>query len=198
VLGNGADAYHESHVHIDLMERTNNYKIVSGCAGSHQTAVLLATPHEIQRPKTCERFGSARPLKTGSQPIGGCDSVVTTVDETVEVCLGATCKRSPLWLRSPVAAESPATARPPMRRRSPAHKQRNKVSAVVFICDTLKRGSSARLVANTACVHTFAPLELSIQNSRSHLADTLRSWQLRRMVTANADLYAPRLGGDPF
>jgi hypothetical protein len=27
VLGNGADAYHESHVHIDLMERTNNYRI---------------------------------------------------------------------------------------------------------------------------------------------------------------------------
>jgi hypothetical protein len=27
VLGNGADAYHESHVHIDLMQRTNNYKI---------------------------------------------------------------------------------------------------------------------------------------------------------------------------
>jgi hypothetical protein len=27
VLGNGADAYHENHVHIDLMRRTNNYKI---------------------------------------------------------------------------------------------------------------------------------------------------------------------------
>jgi hypothetical protein len=27
VLGNGADAYHEGHVHIDLMERTNNYRI---------------------------------------------------------------------------------------------------------------------------------------------------------------------------
>ena len=27
VLGNGADAYHEAHVHIDLMERSNNYKI---------------------------------------------------------------------------------------------------------------------------------------------------------------------------
>ena len=24
VLGNGADAYHENHVHIDLMQRTNN------------------------------------------------------------------------------------------------------------------------------------------------------------------------------
>jgi len=27
VLGNGADAYHETHVHIDLMERANHYKI---------------------------------------------------------------------------------------------------------------------------------------------------------------------------
>ena len=27
VLGNGADAYHEAHVHIDLMERSNHYKI---------------------------------------------------------------------------------------------------------------------------------------------------------------------------
>ena len=37
---------------------------------------------------------------TGSQPIGGRDSVVTTGNGTVEVCLGASCKRSPLWLRS--------------------------------------------------------------------------------------------------
>lgn len=27
VLGNGADGYHEGHVHIDMMERTNNYRI---------------------------------------------------------------------------------------------------------------------------------------------------------------------------
>jgi len=27
VLGNGADAYHDSHVHLDRMERANNYKI---------------------------------------------------------------------------------------------------------------------------------------------------------------------------
>ncbi len=27
VLGNGADAYHDTHVHIDLMERHNHYKI---------------------------------------------------------------------------------------------------------------------------------------------------------------------------
>jgi Extensin-like protein C-terminus len=27
VLGNGADAYHDTHVHVDLMERANHYKI---------------------------------------------------------------------------------------------------------------------------------------------------------------------------
>jgi Extensin-like protein C-terminus len=27
VLGNGADAYHDSHVHLDLLERSNHYKI---------------------------------------------------------------------------------------------------------------------------------------------------------------------------
>ena len=27
VLGNGADGYHDTHVHIDLMERNNHYKI---------------------------------------------------------------------------------------------------------------------------------------------------------------------------
>jgi hypothetical protein len=27
VLGNGADAYHDSHVHLDLIERSNHYKI---------------------------------------------------------------------------------------------------------------------------------------------------------------------------
>jgi len=56
--------------------------------------------HERQRPKTCERFGSATRLKAGSQPIGGRDSVITTGDRTVELGLGASCKRSPLWLRS--------------------------------------------------------------------------------------------------
>jgi hypothetical protein len=27
VLGNGTDAYHDSHVHLDLIERSNNYRI---------------------------------------------------------------------------------------------------------------------------------------------------------------------------
>jgi hypothetical protein len=44
VLGNGADAYHETHLHIDLMERTNNYKICQWeVLDPAQTAALLAT-----------------------------------------------------------------------------------------------------------------------------------------------------------
>jgi hypothetical protein len=44
VLGNGADAYHESHVHIDLMERTNNYRICQWNVMEH-----TETPAPLQR-----------------------------------------------------------------------------------------------------------------------------------------------------
>jgi hypothetical protein len=110
----------------------------------------------MQRPKTCERFESARPLKTGSQPIGGRDSVVTTVDETVEVGLGATCKRSPLRLRSPVAAESPPTARPQTRPimailLAARRLTRSEIKSVLFvsICDTPQWGT--RIVSTLSC-----------------------------------------------
>ena len=43
VLGNGADAYHENHVHIDLMQRTNNYKICQwNILDTTETAALAA------------------------------------------------------------------------------------------------------------------------------------------------------------
>jgi hypothetical protein len=43
VLGNGADAYHESHVHIDQMQRTNNYKICEwNILDAVETAALAA------------------------------------------------------------------------------------------------------------------------------------------------------------
>jgi hypothetical protein len=54
--------------------------------------------YEIQRPKMCERFGSATRLKAGSHPIGGRESVVTTGDGTVGVCFEASGSRSPLWV----------------------------------------------------------------------------------------------------
>ena len=52
--------------------------------------------HEMQRPKMCERFGSAARLKAGSHPIGGRESVVTIGDKTVEAGFEATGSRSPL------------------------------------------------------------------------------------------------------
>src|SRR5262249_58830270 len=43
VLGNGADAYHDTHVHIDLMERSNHYKICQwDVLDAAQTAALAA------------------------------------------------------------------------------------------------------------------------------------------------------------
>jgi len=43
VLGNGADAYHDSHVHLDLIERSNNYRICQwDVLGVTETAALAA------------------------------------------------------------------------------------------------------------------------------------------------------------
>ena len=43
VLGNGADAYHEAHVHIDMMERSKHYKICQwDVLDPAQTAALAA------------------------------------------------------------------------------------------------------------------------------------------------------------
>jgi hypothetical protein len=56
VLGNGADAYHDTHVHMDLMERNNHYKICQwdvfdapqmGSVGVEKAATLAA--HELSR-----------------------------------------------------------------------------------------------------------------------------------------------------
>src|SRR5262249_16789355 len=43
VLGNGADAYHDSHIHLDLLERSNRYKICQwDVLDVAETAVLAA------------------------------------------------------------------------------------------------------------------------------------------------------------
>jgi Extensin-like protein C-terminus len=47
VLGNGADAYHESHVHLDLLERSNNYRICQWAVlDEAETATLPAKKAE--------------------------------------------------------------------------------------------------------------------------------------------------------
>src|SRR6266446_3528491 len=43
VLGNGADTYHDTHVHVDLMERSNHYKICQwDVLDPAETAALVA------------------------------------------------------------------------------------------------------------------------------------------------------------
>jgi hypothetical protein len=43
VLGNGADAYHDSHVHLDLIERSNHYRICQwDVLDVTETAALVA------------------------------------------------------------------------------------------------------------------------------------------------------------
>ena len=71
VLGNGADAYHENHVHIDLMQRTNNYKIcqwnildtteTAALAAKKAAAVAMPIPAAKSSPTGFRCRGHARP-----------------------------------------------------------------------------------------------------------------------------------------
>ena len=67
VLGNGADGFHENHVHIDLMQRTNDYKICqwtildtaevaaiaqkSAIVPEDPTPSAIATPSDVPMPQ---------------------------------------------------------------------------------------------------------------------------------------------------
>ena len=65
VLGNGADAYHDTHVHIDMIERSNHYKICQwDVLDPAETAVLAEenTAAAAARIPVELRTGSAIPL----------------------------------------------------------------------------------------------------------------------------------------
>jgi hypothetical protein len=63
VLGNGADAYHETHVHIDLMERTNNYRICQwDVLDPSETAALATTAAAGTLSPASTRMGNDVPL----------------------------------------------------------------------------------------------------------------------------------------
>ena len=73
VLGNGADAYHENHVHVDLMQRTNNYKICQwnildpteiAVLASKTSAVADVRPRRQPNPMEFRYHGHARRLNT--------------------------------------------------------------------------------------------------------------------------------------
>jgi hypothetical protein len=125
--------------------------------------------HERQRPKTCERFGSATRLKAGSQPIGGRDSVITTGHGTVKVCLGASCKRSPLWLRSTetTSAWVPREAPMPLTALASPVTARQPTTPVMAIFLTARRRTRSEIT----------PV-LFVSNSDSHLTGKLR-WSAR-------------------
>jgi hypothetical protein len=58
VLGNGADAYHNSHVHLDLMERRNHYKICQWDVLDHnETGTLVAGKTAAAAPILAEAGG---------------------------------------------------------------------------------------------------------------------------------------------
>jgi hypothetical protein len=44
VLGPGSDGYHEEHIHLDLAERHNNYKVCQWNVREPQAAAEKATP----------------------------------------------------------------------------------------------------------------------------------------------------------
>ena len=100
--------------------------------------------YEIQRPKICERLGSAARLKADLHPIGGRDSVVTTDDEVFEICLDTNGKRSPLWVWSTEmmsdwvlrAAPAPVT---PVAKATTASEPTTPIMATFLTTPQLKR-----------------------------------------------------------
>jgi hypothetical protein len=52
VLGNGADAYHETHVHLDLIERSHNYRICQWDVLDEAEAAARAAAKAAQAPQT--------------------------------------------------------------------------------------------------------------------------------------------------
>jgi hypothetical protein len=62
VLGYGADAYHESHVHLDLLARTNNYRICEwDVLDVAESAALAAKKAAIVAPGRRRSFAAPTP-----------------------------------------------------------------------------------------------------------------------------------------
>jgi hypothetical protein len=68
VLGPGSDGYHEDHIHLDLMERRNNYKICQWNVWDPlpQIAPLLPAPRPEEAPprEVAAKSDAAEPAKT--------------------------------------------------------------------------------------------------------------------------------------
>jgi hypothetical protein len=72
VLGPGSDGYHEDHIHLDLMERRNNYRICQWDVWDPlpQTAPLLPAerPEEAPPREVAAKSDAAKPEKPGAAP----------------------------------------------------------------------------------------------------------------------------------
>jgi Extensin-like protein C-terminus len=68
VLGPGSDGYHEDHIHLDLIERRNNYKICQWNVWDPlpQIAPLLPAPRPEEAPprEVAAKSDAAEPAKT--------------------------------------------------------------------------------------------------------------------------------------
>ena len=68
VLGPGSDGYHEDHIHLDLMERRNNYKICEWDVWDPlpQIAPLLPAARPDQAPPRGGDTGKSQPAQPGA------------------------------------------------------------------------------------------------------------------------------------
>src|SRR3954454_14930947 len=85
VLGPGSDWYHEDHIHLDLMERRNNYRICQWDVWDPlpQTAPLLPAerPEEAPPRELAAKSDAAQPEKPGAAPA---DATTETAEPEVE------------------------------------------------------------------------------------------------------------------
>ena len=85
VLGPGSDGYHEDHIHLDLMERRNNYRICQWDVWDPlpRVAPLLPAerPEEAPPREVAAKSDAAKPEKPGAAPA---DATTETAEPEAE------------------------------------------------------------------------------------------------------------------
>jgi hypothetical protein len=109
VLGNGADAYHDTHVHIDLMERANHYKICQwDVLDPAETAALEAKKAAAARIKAAMSVTSDVPLPR-PRPVLDSDALELWRHGVPRIISDGTVRR-PIALAAAVSAGTSAMA----------------------------------------------------------------------------------------
>jgi hypothetical protein len=97
VLGPGSDWYHEDHIHLDLMERHNNYKICQWNVWDPlpQVAPLLpaARPEEAPAREVAAKSDAVRPEPAKSEPAESGKAAPASADTGVPAARPPTKKR---------------------------------------------------------------------------------------------------------